>query len=278
MRVLSLFDGISGGRESLEQSNVKVEKYYAFEIKKYAIEIALKNHPDIIELGDVTKANWEDFKGKIDLLIGGSPCQDFSSLNKNRKGLEGQKSSLFYSYLDALKIIKPKYFFLENVYSMGKKNAELLTSLLKEVRDDVVRYYIDSAEDGPMHRRRYYWTNIPLSESKKSNAVLSDYLIDKIEVHQVRNRKSGILYWDWSKKVAVDIHKKAPTLVKAGLSSNFRFEENGKSYCVGPITAERLFGFKDNYTEGLSNSKRLDVLGDGWCIPTINRFFENLEK
>lgn len=82
MRVLSLFDGIACGYEALLRAGIKVDAYYASEIDKYAIQIAQKNHPDIIQIGDVNNINFEEYKD-IDLLIGGSPCQDLSSANTN---------------------------------------------------------------------------------------------------------------------------------------------------------------------------------------------------
>lgn len=72
--VLSLFDGISCGRLALQRAGIPVEKYYACEIKDIAIKIAKDNFPDNIYLGDVTKVDFTQFKDKIDLVIGGSPC------------------------------------------------------------------------------------------------------------------------------------------------------------------------------------------------------------
>ena len=104
MNVLSLFDGMSCGQLALERAGIKVDKYYASEIKKHAIKVTMENYPDTIQLGDVTKIQYKDgilytengnFNvGKIDLLIGGSPCQDFSLLKVGGKGLDGDKSKL----------------------------------------------------------------------------------------------------------------------------------------------------------------------------------------
>ena len=119
MNVLSLFDGMSCGQIALERAGIKVDNYYASEIKKHAIKVTMDNYPNTIQLGDVTKIQYNDgilytengnFNvGKIDLLIGGSPCQDFSLLKVNGKGLDGDKSRLFYEYLRLLNEIKPKY-------------------------------------------------------------------------------------------------------------------------------------------------------------------------
>ena len=120
MNVLSLFDGISCGQIALERAEIKVDKYYASEIDKNSIKITSKNYPNTIQLGDITKITEKmlDEIMPIDLIIGGSPCQDLSVYKFDRgkvSGLEGTKSGLFYHYLRILKYVKPKYFLLENV-------------------------------------------------------------------------------------------------------------------------------------------------------------------
>ena len=131
MTVLSLFDGISCGQLALQRAGVHVDEYYASEIKKSAISVTQKHFPNTIKLGDVRYLKAVDLP-KIDLLIGGSPCQDFSPLkwiNWESKGLEGDKSALFYEYLRLLKELKPRYFLLENV-KMRKESEYLLNEFL----------------------------------------------------------------------------------------------------------------------------------------------------
>ena len=95
MKVLSLFDGISCGQQALKNLGIEIDKYYASEIEETGIEITNKNHPNTIQLGDVTKIDFNQYKD-VDILMGGSPCQDFSSLSTTRKGLGGeQKWSIF---------------------------------------------------------------------------------------------------------------------------------------------------------------------------------------
>ena len=117
MVVLSLFDGISCGQIALQRAGIKVDKYYASEIKPIAIKCTQTNFRNTIQLGDVTKLDLSKLD-KIDLLIGGSPCQDLSIANVinkgNQEGLDGKKSSLFYEYVRILKQLKPKYFLLVN--------------------------------------------------------------------------------------------------------------------------------------------------------------------
>ena len=155
MNVLSLFDGISCGRIALERVGIKVDKYFASEIKDIAIKVTQTNYPDTIQIGDVTKIDATTLP-KIDLLIGGSPCQNFSIANLNsRDGLEGDKSSLFYQYLRLLREVKPKYFLLENVKM--KKDQEAIISELLGVKPILINSNLVSAQSRP----RLYWTNIP---------------------------------------------------------------------------------------------------------------------
>jgi len=113
MNILSLFDGISGVRIALEKLNIPITNYYASEIDKYAIKVSKENYPDIIHLGDIKDIKAPDLP-QIDLLIGGSPCQDLSNAQKGL-GLKGEKSRLFYEFVRLYKELNPKYFLLENV-------------------------------------------------------------------------------------------------------------------------------------------------------------------
>lgn len=108
MKVLSLFDGISCGMVALERAGIPVERYVAYEIDKYAIQISKKNYLQIEHCGDVTTADFTQYKG-FDLLIGGSPCQDLCSMG-GHKGLAGEKSSLFFEFARALKEVNPNIF------------------------------------------------------------------------------------------------------------------------------------------------------------------------
>lgn len=154
MRVLSLFDGISCGQVALERAGIPVEVYYASEIDKYAIQVTQKNYPNTIQLGDVTKIDFTKFIGKIDLLIGGSPCQDLSIAGA-RKGLSGERSGLFYKFVEALEVIKPKYFLLENNVGMPRDAYEEISRLM-----GCYPIEINSALVSAQNRKRYYWTNI----------------------------------------------------------------------------------------------------------------------
>lgn len=151
IKVLSLFDGIACARVALQRAGISVDAYYASEIDKYARFIAKKNWPDIVELGDVRKISGEAFKG-IDLLIGGPPCQDLSIAKRNRKGLKGEQSSLFWEFVRLLRETQPKYFVMENVASMSKKDKAIITETL-----GVEPVMINAALVSAQQRKRLFW-------------------------------------------------------------------------------------------------------------------------
>jgi len=173
MKVLSLFDGISCARVSVGEC-----EYYACEIDKHAIKISQKNFPDIVHLGDVRTAVLPE---SIDLLIGGSPCTDLSIAKKNREGLEGSRSCLFWEYVRVLKEIKPKWFILENVASMPKKDKEIITQAL-----GVEPIMINAALVSAQSRKRLFWTNIPVKGLPEDRKIMLKDILEKGE-EQVRS-------------------------------------------------------------------------------------------
>ena len=126
MNVLSLFDGMSCGQIALERAGIKVDNYFASEVDEYAIKIAMKNYPDTIQVGDVTKLDSSTLP-KIDLLIGGSPCQGFSFAGK-QLNFDDDRSKLFFEFARLLNEIKPRYFLLENV-KMKKEYYDVITGI-----------------------------------------------------------------------------------------------------------------------------------------------------
>lgn len=172
MRVLSLFDGICCGHLALERAGIKIDSYDAYEIEKNAIKATETNFPDVVHHGDVTKEDFTKYKGKIDLLIGGSPCTNLSMAG-NGQGLKGSQSKLFYEYARAIKEAQPKYFLLENVI-MKKEWEDIITNIL-----GVEPIEINSSLVSAQNRRRLYWTNIPnVTLPKDKNITLEDILED----------------------------------------------------------------------------------------------------
>ena len=169
MNILSLFDGISAAQVALNRADIKIDNYFASEVDKYAIKITQENFPKTIQLGDVREVQARNLP-QIDLLIGGSPCQDLS-IAGYRKGLQGDRSSLFFEYVRLLNDLKPKYFLLENVASMTKKDKDAITDILKV--DPVL---INSSLVSAQNRKRLYWSNIEITQPKDKKIILSDVL------------------------------------------------------------------------------------------------------
>ena len=201
INVLSCFDGISCGRAALERAGIKVDKYYASEIDKYAIQIAKKNYPDTIHIGDVNDIDFTQFIGKIDMLIGGSPCQGFS---RSGKGLNfnDPRSKLFFKYVEALNTIKPKYFLLENV-KMKKEWQNIITEHL-----GVKPIEINSSLVSAQNRVRMYWTNIPnITQPEDKHIYLKDIILSDVEPVALHNLYGGF------KETSVRVFEsKSPTI------------------------------------------------------------------
>lgn len=176
IRVLSLFDGISCGRVALERAGLPVETYYASEIDKYAMSVAQAMYPDTIQIGDVCKIDFTQYIGKVDIIIGGSPCQDLSIAKQNRQGLHGERSRLFWEYIKALTIIKPKYFLLENVASMKNEDRAAITAVLRGIYPETECIMINSALVSAQQRKRYYWTNWHVEQPENKGILLKDIL------------------------------------------------------------------------------------------------------
>lgn len=172
LNVFSAFDGAGIGLLALKRAGVPVAKYYASEVDKYAIQIATKNHPELNPVGDV-KNCWARNFPNIDLLIGGSPCQDLSIAKQNRQGLSGTRSGLFWHYVRLLRTLKPHYFLLENVASMSQKDKEKITEIL-----GVQPILINSALVSAQQRKRLYWTNIPNITQPEDRGILLKDILD----------------------------------------------------------------------------------------------------
>ena len=207
MKVLSLFDGMSCGQLALQKVGANVTKYYASEIDKYAIQIAKKNFPNTIHLGDVTTVDATNLE--IDLLVGGSPCQGFSFAGK-QLNFDDPRSKLFFEFVRILKECKPKYFLLENVV-MAKASQQVISQYL-----GVEPIEINSSLVSAQHRKRLYWTNIPfeMPDDKKiylkdilENGLASDKMTKDGKAYCLTARYQGAVWWN-------SIQRKQRTMVR----------------------------------------------------------------
>lgn len=262
MNVLSLFDGISCAKVALERSGVPIKSYTACEIDKYAISVSKKNHPTIVHKGNV-----KDFKEAIpcDVLIGGSPCQDLSIAKKDRKGLAGDRSGLFWEYVRIKELCKPTWFILENVASMSKEDKDTISKAL-----GVEPILIDASLVSAQSRRRLFWTNIPnVKQPEDKHIVLNDIVMPHttIDDELTKDGKSFCLTATYYKGGTPEHSKKykCRTMVVGDI-----LEKNvdEKYYCKGKYTETNPTGHQVGHVGEKSNqgSRVFSIDGKSKCL------------
>jgi len=276
MNVLSLFDGISCAQIALNRANIKVNNYYASEIDKFSIQVTKHHYPNTLFLGDVCSVDTNQLP-KIDLLIGGSPCQGFSLMGK-MLNFNDHRSKLFFEYLRILQECSPAFFVLENV-KMPDKYANAISRALG------VNYIcINSSLVSAQQRTRYYWTNIPnVATIQDKGIVIRDILSDVGP------------YRYWTQNQIYKMHKKQYRGALANRVENI----DGKCRCllanegnlfrpkiwdsVGlrwltPLEWERLQTIPDNYTHMLSRTQRYKQIGNAFTVDVIVHILQHMEN
>lgn len=242
MNILSLFDGISCGRVALERAGIKIYKYYASEIDKYAIQVSQKNYPDIIQIGDVTKVDVSQLD-KIDLLIGGSPCQGFSFAGK-QLNFEDPRSKLFFEYVRILKELKERNpnikFLLENV-KMKKEYQDVISKELG-VEPIEINSYLVSAQS----RIRLYWTNIENIKQPENKKIYLKHIIET-GFYNGEKTEDKIITIKQEQQVKVRKHKVDVEKLKKTLISNKKIsiKEISEKLNINKTKVEHWFR-KDN--------------------------------
>jgi DNA (cytosine-5)-methyltransferase 3A len=219
MVVLSLFDGMSCGQIALERAGIKVDSYFASEIDKHAIKVTQKNYPNTKQLGDVSSVKGSDLP-KIDLLIGGSPCQGFSFAGK-QLNFEDPRSKLFFEFVRLLEETKPKYFLLENV-KMKKEYEDIITECLG-VKPVAINSELFSAQD----RKRIYWTNINFNELPKENkSTVEDILEEEVDAKYFIDPKRSVIICE------NEVKKRKIAFIGSNSQANRIYNIHGKSVCL----------------------------------------------
>lgn len=278
MNVLSLFDGLSGGRVALEKAGIEVDNYYSSEIDKYAIQIANKNYPqdEVNRLGDITK--WQDWNinwSNIDLVTGGFPCQAWSIAGK-QQGDRDERGMLFWTMIDIMKKVlehNPKAKFLIENVKMKKEFEEYITLHTSNALGVVYKHLINSALVSAQNRERYYWTNIPnITEPEDKGFLIRDILEDKINSSFYMNKplilngketgQIGILDYkdnERQKRVYLDNYKSPSLLARS---------DSPRIIKIGDLDMKASQQIKRVYsTEGLSPT--LDTMQGGHRQPKI---------
>lgn len=309
MKVLSLFDGISGGQIALNRLGVNIEKYYASEIDKFSMMITNKNYPNTIQLGDITKITVEDIKklGKIDLVLAGSPCQGFSN-NGKHLNFEDPKSKLFFNFVKILEYVKEANndvkFLLENVV-MRKEWEHTITKYM-----NVKPLKINSKLLSAQNRNRLYWTNIEGVEMPVDKKIMLSDIVEDVELEDftLRGNLKISNQFNHDHKKLIDVvngEVRIKQVCKLGYivanendGINLGYPKSqtrrgrvikGKSSCLDTLCKvgvynnnsiryftmselEKLQTLPTDYTkvEGVSDNARKKAIGNGWTIDVIS--------
>jgi len=283
MRVLSLFDGISGARQALKELNIDCE-YYASEIDKYAMQISKANYPDIVQMGDVRNVGGSVID--VDLLIGGSPCQDLS-IAGNGKGLEGKRSGLFFEYLRILNKVKPRYFVLENVASMKAADRDIISKNL-----GIEPIMINSALLTAQQRKRYYWVGklvadkynqVIIEQPKEANQLL---MIDENWCYAAigfsnkrffrKTEKLGTLTASMYKGVR---GAGRPIIAHKSVVGQDMDSTDKSLYRMLTVNEScELQGFPSGYCDSVSKTQAYKALGNSFTVPVIKHILSTIFK
>lgn len=295
---------MSCGQIALDKLNVEVDKYYASEIKEDAIRVTQQNYPNTIQVGDIKELSGDQLP-EIDLLMGGSPCQNLSIAMaiEHRNGLKGDKSSLFYEYYRLLHEVKPKYFLLENVGSMRKDDRDVITELL-----GVEPIKVNSKLVSAQLRNRLYWTNIPnivhpKDKDIKLNDVLTEGWSDREKARCLLESESRppttpikMFHRYYSTGFTTLIFKSEKHYQSCvehynkyfkGMSAK-EIDNQIKNYDINlsvyggvrylsQIELEKLQTAPSGYTNILDRNSAAGLLGDGWTVDVVAHILSHME-
>ena len=283
-----MFDGMSCGQLALKKAGVKVKTYHASEIDKWAIKVTKKNFPCTFQMGDITKLeDWrlEYIRDEIglDLVIGGSPCQGFSFAG-NQLNFEDPRSKLFFDFVRVLKILKPKYFLLENV-RMKKESQDIISEYL-----GVEPVAINSNLVSAQNRHRLYWTNIPFDMPEDKGIILADILEDGVTDREKSHCLDANYFKGGNLKSYFEKHRRQLVFTSGAFRGRYNSEGkteqklelryDGKTNSLTTVQkdnvavdlkeltwrklsvkeCERLQTVPDGYTEGVSNTQRYKII------------------
>lgn len=277
MKVLSMFDGVGCAALSLKQPP---QEYVGFEIDKRLHEVTRSVMPHMTAHGDVLGmcASYK-MPGRFDMVVAGSPCQGFSRLGKG-KGLEDERSKLYFEFEKVLKTVRPRWWMLENVV-MSRDNVDFISERLGT---EPVR--ICAGDICAQRRPRLYWTNIPLAPLQRVTPRDARYAIDwKNQTpssdgwHRWFDRNKG----KWLAKQYIRIVSKDTPVVAITMLARQVASWNGlivaldcgKYRFATPEELEVLNGMPKGYTAALPRMKRYAALGNSWNVHVTKQLLAN---
>jgi DNA-cytosine methyltransferase len=279
LKIVSLFDGISGTQAALTKLGITDYEYYASEIDKHAITVTQKNYPKTIQLGNVKEITKADLPEDIDLLVAGSPCQGFSYAGK-MLNFDDHRSKLFFEFVRLIKEVKPKYFLLENV-RMKKEYCDVISEYL-----GVEYVEINSSLVSAQNRRRFYWANFEIKQPEDMGKTWPG-LAAWSRSTRYRDTRTGKKvsakseYTESYVEERVRRDGKANTLTTGygcGALSSMNYIEypNGSKRILTVEECEVLQTLPIGYTDGISNNQRYKALGNGFTVDVIAHILKGI--
>jgi site-specific DNA-cytosine methylase len=290
IRYLSFFSGIGGFEYGLQTVFGNDAKCLGFsEVDKNAITVYKKHFPNHHNLGDITKIDFEQFQD-VDLIVAGSPCQDLSNINMNGKGLQGLKSKLFFEFIKALQIIKPRFFVLENVYSMNQFSKDEISRHV-----EVEPVLVNSACFGAQDRKRWFWANFAIQEAiypSLDNLRLNDVLDSKSLVKNNQLSEKALVYmtkpYGNSNRLTIfgdvsDKPKSRTVLASPNIPSHVIIDKRFKPALIRTYTItelEKLQNFPPGWVSkiDISNTAKTRAIGNALNGNVSIYVFEQLQK
>lgn len=308
MKYLSLFSGIGGFELGIHDAFPDAQCVGFSEIDKYAIKVYQSNFPEHKNYGDIKDIDISSLPD-FDMLVGGFPCQDLSIAKVNRKGLDGERSGLFWTMLSILRLKNPKYFCFENVASMPKRDRDIITNEL-----GVEPIMINTALVSAQSRKRLFWCNWDVRQPEDRNILLKG-ILESGEELKIGERKRGKAYcldanyWKnenlkhhlshhlrqlivddpqtvmlyhlehgYKKRKLEELPDKYPTLHANSPGSNHMLLQKKILRKLYVVECERLQCFPDGWTEGVSNTQRYKQLGNAVNVEVVKHIMNELRR
>ena len=312
MRYISLFSGIEAA--SVGWRDLPLEPVAFSEIAPFQCKVLRRHYPTVPNLGDITKIDWSDYAGTIDIIVGGSPCQSFSVAgnwkDEDVKGLSGQ-SGLMFEYIRAVREVRPRYFIWENVTGAlssedGAAFGQLITEM-DELGYSMCWRVLDSQYFGVPQMRRRVFVVGHIGDKRVAGTILLEPEVvfehnqscKGTRIQSTLSRENSTFTWCaagstinrqscWDGPNTMGLYYEVSPTRTASFAPHaiISYDIDTSTSCVRRFTPhelERLFGFPDGYVSDTTfkgkkpNYRQVQqALGNSFCVPVIKWIGERL--